>query len=102
VALYSGVWLSNSCCYLCESGFISFFALNVWQSFDINQLAIWCDNALHFRNKAFLAYLLKLVIDKFPCRIFFQISPKLLLPRVPPQIAKIPQKKIKFLKIKLK
>jgi hypothetical protein len=37
------------------------FASDVWQSF---KLAIWCDNAPHFRNKAFLAYLLELIQDK--------------------------------------
>jgi hypothetical protein len=32
------------------------FASDVWQSFNIDKLAIWCNNAPHFRNKAFLAY----------------------------------------------
>jgi hypothetical protein len=30
----------------------------------IKDLAIWCDNAPHFRNKAFLAYLLELIQEK--------------------------------------
>jgi hypothetical protein len=33
------------------------FTSNVWQSLNIDKLAIWCNNAPHFRNKAFLAYL---------------------------------------------
>jgi hypothetical protein len=40
------------------------FASDVWQSFNIDKLAIWCDNAPHFRNKAFLAYLLELIQNK--------------------------------------
>jgi hypothetical protein len=40
------------------------FASNVWQSFNIDKLAIWCDNAPHFRNKALLAYLQDLIRDK--------------------------------------
>jgi hypothetical protein len=40
------------------------FATRIWQSFNIKDLAIWCDNAPHFRNKAFLAYLLELNQEK--------------------------------------
>jgi hypothetical protein len=40
------------------------FATRIWQSFNIKDLAIWCDNAPHFRNKAFLAYLLQLFQEK--------------------------------------
>jgi hypothetical protein len=40
------------------------FASNVWRSFNIDKLAIWYDNAPHFRNKAFLAYLLELIQGK--------------------------------------
>jgi hypothetical protein len=40
------------------------FASDVWRSFNIDKLAIWCDNAPHFRNKAFLAYLLELIQGK--------------------------------------
>ena len=51
------------------------FASTVWQSFDIDKLAIWCDNAPHFRNKAFLAYLLDLITEKEfseVCLCFFE------------------------------
>jgi hypothetical protein len=51
------------------------FASTVWQSFNIDKLAIWCDNAPHFRNKAFLAYLLDLIKDKDfseVCLCFFE------------------------------
>jgi hypothetical protein len=40
------------------------FSSNIWQSFNISKLAIWCDNAPHFRNKVLLAYLLELIQDK--------------------------------------
>lgn len=39
----------------------SLFASDLWTSFNIQKLAIWCDNAPHFRNKILLAYLLDLV-----------------------------------------
>jgi hypothetical protein len=40
------------------------FASNLWQSFKITRLALWCDNAPHFRNKVLLAYLLDLCEKK--------------------------------------
>jgi hypothetical protein len=51
------------------------FASDVWQSFQIKNMAIWCNNAPHFRNKAFLAYFLELIQDKEfneVCLCFFE------------------------------
>jgi hypothetical protein len=40
------------------------FASDVWRSFNIDKLAIWYDNAPHYRNKAFLAYLSELIPEQ--------------------------------------
>lgn len=40
------------------------FATKLWDSFKIEHLYLWCDNAPHFRNTILLAYLLDLVKQK--------------------------------------
>eukprot|EP01127_Copromyxa_protea_P014580 TRINITY_DN409_c0_g1_i1.p1 TRINITY_DN409_c0_g1~~TRINITY_DN409_c0_g1_i1.p1 ORF type:complete len:467 (-),score=82.65 TRINITY_DN409_c0_g1_i1:223-1623(-) len=47
------------------------FASELWQSFKIERLAVWCDNAPHFRNKALLAYFLELCKSKDFLEIYF-------------------------------
>jgi hypothetical protein len=50
-------------------GLSQLFASEIWQSFKIKDLAIWCDNAPHFQNKGLLAYLLELIQGKKFCQV---------------------------------